>query len=271
MGYQFIHVESYCTKSKAKQGKAAGEKTWSTKDILDGVNREPGACYHVKSPKPPTWEIGSRENIEKAVNAWMAEKSATGRKRRPDTPVLLAGVISLGKEQYEIWDDYKRDCLDYLKNKYGDNLVGVAEHTDEEHPHIHFYAVPRPDQEYSDIHEGQRAFNKAKREVGTKTACIKARAAAMSGLQDEFYAAVSQRHGLDKLGPRRQRMTRDGWKRGKEFAALKAEILKEEREKVVNKLKHGKIKLHKEKVVSFFSKLFFGEPSPDQEDSSHPS
>jgi hypothetical protein len=36
--------------------------------------------------------------------------------------------------------DYKNDSIAYLKNKYGKKL-SVIEHTDEEHPHIHFYCI----------------------------------------------------------------------------------------------------------------------------------
>lgn len=40
-----------------------------------------------------------------------------------------------------MWDDYKNDSIKYLKEKYGDKLKSVVEHTDEAHPHFHFYVL----------------------------------------------------------------------------------------------------------------------------------
>ena len=37
------------------------------------------------------------------------------KKLRTDANILLAGVISLNRENIEIWDDYKNDSIAYLK------------------------------------------------------------------------------------------------------------------------------------------------------------
>lgn len=239
MAYQFIHVDSYSVKAKANKGKKATDRamSWSAADILDEATRKEGACHHVDTPKPPKWEVGSRQEVEKSISSWMSEKSATGRTRRQDTPVLLAGVISLEVDLIDKWPEYKRDCIDYLREKYGENLKGVVEHLDESHPHIHFYAVPKPDQEFTDIHEGKKAYYEA---LKKKENFITAEAKAMSAFQDEFNQKVASRHGLSRLGPKRERMTRKGWKAQKEFLLMKADVENEVRESAKEEIKRKK-------------------------------
>lgn len=79
-----------------------------------------------------------------------------GRNCGHDAPVLLAGVISY-PERGEDWQEFKETALEWLKGEYGDNLVSVVEHQDEKHPHLHFYAVPKPGQAFNDLHQGRAA------------------------------------------------------------------------------------------------------------------
>jgi hypothetical protein len=78
---------------------------------------------------------------------------------------LIAGVVSLEgiEENYDDWDQYKTDVVEYLKEKYGDNLAAVVEHTDEENPHLHFYIVPKFGQKLDELHDGKKAVLELKK------------------------------------------------------------------------------------------------------------
>jgi hypothetical protein len=130
-----------------------------------------------------------------------------GRKLRIDAPVLLAGVISYPREG-EDWQEFKETALEWLKGEYGDNLVSVVEHQDEKHPHLHFYAVPKPGQAFNDIHGGRAASAEAKRKGEPKAAQLRAHNKAMRAWQDRLYTGVCRKFGMARLGPKRQRLTR---------------------------------------------------------------
>ena len=103
--------------------------------------------------------------------------------------------------------------MDWLKEKYGDNLRCVVEHQDESHPHIHFYCVSKKGQSFDDLHEGKRAQKELKKKnpKATKQEQNIAFAEAMRATQDDFSNRVGQRFGLARLGPGRRRLTRAQW------------------------------------------------------------
>ncbi|MBW3814140.1 plasmid recombination protein [Aeromonas hydrophila] len=167
---------------------------------------------HVEQPQEPIRVFGCSpfEAVEQA-EAWGAQaKDAKGRKLRSDAPVLLAGVLSYPR-QGEEWPEFKEKALAWLKSEYGENLVSVIEHQDEQHPHIHFYAVPKPGQIFNDLHQGRAAAAEAKRKGETKAAQQYAHNHAMRDWQDRLYQAVGREFGLARLGPKRQRLTRAEW------------------------------------------------------------
>ncbi|MEV3819076.1 plasmid recombination protein [Aeromonas salmonicida] len=167
---------------------------------------------HVEQPQEPIRVFGCSpsEAVEQA-EAWGAQaKDAKGRKLRSDAPVLLAGVLSYPR-QGEEWPEFKEKALVWLKSEYGDNLVSVIEHQDEQHPHIHFYAVPKPGQSFNNLHQGRAAAAEAKRKGETKAAQQYAHNNAMRDWQDRLYQAVGREFGLARLGPKRQRLTRAQW------------------------------------------------------------
>ncbi|MGY1511388.1 plasmid recombination protein [Aeromonas hydrophila] len=167
---------------------------------------------HVEQPQEPIRVFGCSpsEAVEQA-EAWGAQaKDAKGRKLRSDAPVLLAGVLSYPR-QGEEWPEFKEKALVWLKSEYGDNLVSVIEHQDEQHPHIHFYAVPKPGQSFNNLHQGRAAAAEAKRKGETKAAQQYAHNNAMRDWQDRLYQAIGREFGLARLGPKRQRLTRAQW------------------------------------------------------------
>ncbi len=53
---------------------------------------------------------------------------------------MLAGVASYPRDGTE-YDYWKKASVAWLQLEFGDGLRTVVEHTDEAHPHLHFYVV----------------------------------------------------------------------------------------------------------------------------------
>lgn len=220
MAYQFIHLDSYArtgseqTRTNAATGRKSTTRKWSASDIAAEAERRPGACPHVENPQKPTVLYGvSVSDAVAAAHEWAETATdAKGRKLRKDGHVLLAGVVSLPAERAADWPQFRADTLDWLREKYGDRLRSVIEHTDEAHPHLHFYAVPRPGERFETLHDGHKAAAEAKAAGKLKGGQNAAYNAAMRALQDDFGAQVGQPHGLTRLGPARRRLTRAEWR-----------------------------------------------------------
>jgi len=208
MSYQFIHVECY-----AREGSKQGKGKWSIRDIVAEAGREEGNYYHVENAKEPTLVYGvSLAELEKKANEWGDQaKDARGHKLRKDGHCLLAGVISLPREQEKDWEKFKAKSIEWLKDQYGERLKTVVEHTDETHPHIHFYAVPNAGERFEVLHKGQQAANLAKKAGKKKGEQNKDYCEAMRCWQDNF-GGMASKFGLARLGPGRRRLTRAQWK-----------------------------------------------------------
>jgi prefoldin subunit 5 len=223
--HQFIHINSYSltTPKKAKEG------GHSVRSIVGEANREPGNHPHVKDPLPPVLLHGKPlELLESTCETWASSMTdAKGRKLRKDALCLVAGVVSAPAEIGEGWQAFRDDSVAWLRKKYGDQLQTVVEHVDEDQPHLHFYVTPAPGQRFDTIHEGRAASDAIK---GTKVKASKEIAynAAMTRFQDDFGAAVAQRHGMDRLGPGAPRVSRaEAVKRKETRKELGAQLVRE--------------------------------------------
>lgn len=223
--YQFIHVEGYGRVSAKKKLNFNDEtKGRNVKEIIGEVTRRPGYCDHVEDPGEPIILYGVNPRKLEALtddyfnNTKLVNSNGVSRGLRKDSHVLLAGVISLNREVEEIWDDYKKEAIEWLKKKYGDRLKSVVEHTDEGHPHLHFYCVQDPGLSFDLLHEGKRAYAavggkvKHKKEIAFKNA--------MREFQEAFFNDVSLKYGLMKTGPKRKRMSNSDYKRQQEEIRL---------------------------------------------------
>lgn len=159
--------------------------------------------------------LGDLDQVEQEATRWAEESTdAKGRKLRKDAHCLLAGVISLPRSEEENWEQFKAKAMEWLKEKYGDNLRCVVAHEkDESHPHLHFYVVAKIGQSFDDLHEGKRAQKELKKKnpKATKQEQNIAFAEAMRATQDDFSNRVGQRFGLARIGPGRRRLTRAQW------------------------------------------------------------
>lgn len=253
--YQFIHVESYARSApKTAKTSGSGKAGKNINYVIAEANREAGAHPHIDAPEPPVVLFGEPlENIESMAEQWAGSvKDASGRKLRKDGLCLLAGVISAPSDiPNKDWDKFKNESVAYLQNKYGDCLKTVIEHTDESHPHLHFYVIPEHGQAFNTVHQGRAASAKVKAEsvfdedlgyfTGAKGAQNRAYKAAMREFQDEFYNAVGMQNGMARLGPGKRRLTREEWK----LEQVQAENTAKTIQKIDKKLEVTKIKAQK--------------------------
>lgn len=230
--YQFIHIEVYAKKVSGKaisRRSATGSKgttgsgsksLLNVRQVVAEAKREKGACPHVTSPQRPTHVYGvDLDEVERmATQSAEGKTDKSGRKLRADTPILLAGVAGysideafVSPERFQAWC---KDTVDWLKQEYGDNLMNVTMHLDETHPHLHFYAVSETGRA-KDLNAGFLA----EKNCGSTDSKVR-KAAYQKGMrdfQDRYYMGVGSKHGMLRIGPGRQRLSR------KEHNAKKAE------------------------------------------------
>ncbi|HEY9216115.1 MAG TPA: hypothetical protein VIQ29_25065 [Ancylobacter sp.] len=222
--HQFLSVQGYSVEGAHK--KNSRHRKPAIRDIIAELVRAPHACPHVASPQPPLVLYGCVPNIipELASDLVSKARSRAGHKLRCDSPVALFGVTSwpvpradvdldpILQEKYLAW---RADVIDYLKMTWGDELICIVEHVDETFPHLHFCVLPKlpPDLclTIAAVHPGHRAAMQASKADESRKQQKRAYNTAMVGLQDGYYLAIGARHGLARLGPRRQRLLRKEW------------------------------------------------------------
>lgn len=225
-GFQFGHVEWFSKAGSSKQhtfksshGTQRG-RGWSSADVLAEAERKKGHCQHVESPQPPTILHGSFDKVREAARTWAATqtvevklKDGTVKHRamRSDGPEMAAGVISFPRDRMDEWEAYRDHAIKELKKKHGERLRLVLEHLDENHPHIHYYLVPKPGEDFGVVHDGYKASREARSQPGNKIRT--AFNEAMKGWQDWLQEAVAKPFGLARIGPARARSTRKEWRK----------------------------------------------------------
>ncbi len=221
--YQFVHVESY-SRSTPKRASTVNKKTGKAsskasghcvKYVVDEAIREANSIPHIDAPQPPEYVYGAPlEELEATCDAWAnSVRDTRGHATRKDALCLAAGVVSAPKDiTPEAWEEFQRDSMKWLKDKYGATLRTVIAHHDESHPHLHFYIVPELGQRFETIHQGRAAAALVKAEGGVKGLQNQAYKQAMREFQDEFYEKVGIEHGFTRIGPAKRRLTREEWK-----------------------------------------------------------
>jgi hypothetical protein len=226
IAFQFAHCDWYsragAPKRQAARTSSHGTERargWSTAEILAEATRQPGHCFHVPNPAPPTVSYGSIEMVELALDAFIENQAvavtlksgkATVRKARSDSPSMAAGVISLPRDRLAEWPAFRAYAIHQLQERHGDRLRCVLEHLDEAHPHIHFYLVAHPGESFGVVHDGYAASRRARGEPGNKIRSTYN--AAMSAWQDWVHEAICRPFALARLGPGRSRLSRRAWK-----------------------------------------------------------
>lgn len=216
MAYQFIHYETY--------------KASDARRVIAEAVRIPENSPHVRKPEKPVFLYGKAAGLADKIDALAASKriAVTQRTRsgevktferglRPDSHVFLAGVVSFPRE----WSDQnsrlfakaKKDTVEELKRRYGDQLQAVIFHNDEEHPHMHFFVLP-DGLNLSNVcpaTAAERSLDMSKSKA-TGKARKAARSQALHLFQDQWHDNVMRDVGFGRYGPKRQRMSRPEWK-----------------------------------------------------------
>jgi septin family protein len=227
-GFQFAHVDwsARVGAKKKKTHKNNGNETrsrgWSAREIADEAERIDGACDHIENPLPPglIYGVMPHKAVDKA-EIWAESQSDMYQKKtkkgiveikrayRADAPIMSNGIISLPRERENEWQTFRDASLRWLKNHYRERLLSVVEHLDERHPHLHFYVVPLPGEDFSAVHEGYNARQKSRNKGEKAGETITAYKEAMKVWQNDFYNAVASKFELARLGPRRERKDRE--------------------------------------------------------------
>lgn len=239
MKSQFMHVELYSREEPAKKtinksknlNHQSDVRTTTVNGVLSEMKREEGFTSHLETIHAPNVLYGSIDALERSIERYEAEykttdKNGKEKKLRKDACILLAGVVSLDRADEEIWDDYKAKAIEYLKDKYGENLKCIVEHTDETNPHFHFYVVGNKDQDLNLLHDGKLAVSKLAKE-DKKRLHQTAYTEAMIKFQDDFYTKVSNKFGLSRTGeePRERYKSRPDYLRFKKRQETALNIL----------------------------------------------
>lgn len=239
MKSQFMHVELYSREEPAKKtinksknlNHQSDVRTTTVGGVLSEMKREEGFTSHLEQVNAPQVLYGSIDALERSIERYEAEykttdKNGKEKKLRKDACILLAGVVSLDRADEEIWDEYKTKSIEYLKNKYGENLKCVVEHTDETNPHFHFYVVGNQKQDLNLLHDGKLAVSKLAKEDKKKLHQT-AYTEAMIKFQDDFYTKVSNQFGLSRTGeePRERYKSRPDYLRFKKRQETALNIL----------------------------------------------
>lgn len=274
MKSQFMHVELYSREEPAKKtinkskniNHKSDVRTTTVNGVLSEMKREEGFTSHLETIAAPEVLYGSIDALERSIERYEAEfkttdKNGKEKKLRKDACILLAGVVSLDRADEEIWDEYKTKAIEYLKNKYGENLKCVVEHTDETNPHFHFYVVGNKDQDLNLLHDGKLAVSKLAKEDKKKLHQT-AYTEAMIKFQDDFYVQVSNKFGLSRTGeePRERYKSRPDYlrfKKRQETALNILDNLEEFEEKELKKAKQAgfNVGIKNFDETNFFRKL----------------
>lgn len=252
-GPQFLHIQSYSRKAN-KIGQ-------SVQQILDEAGRAPEFCQHVENPEPPNLIYGLtplqvREKHDEIVESGYVEvalNDGTSARRgiRKDRHTLLTAVASYPlltkqvaaesacREAYAHWIELN---VCWLKETFGDRLISVVEHVDEEHPHIHAFILPFDDPSCSARHLNPAWKAKQDAEASARENGKPAKEAVKLGnlayrargreLQDQYFAEVGLPAGLTRVGPKRERLSREQWKQRKEQARRDAAQIRQMTERI---------------------------------------
>ncbi|WP_405402803.1 plasmid recombination protein [Paracoccus sp. Ld10] len=245
-GPQFLHLQSYSRKPN-KIGQ-------SVQQVLDEAAREPEFSQHVANPESPNLIYGltpkqvrlKHDEIVASghVDATLADGTVARRGIRKDRHTLLTAVASYpmltsqvtqgsaDRDGYERWIELN---ISWLNQTFGDRLVSIVEHVDEEHPHIHAFILPLGDASCSARHlnpawqvkEEAEALARKSGKPAKKAVKLGDRAYRARGreLQDQYFHEVGLPAGLTRVGPKRERLSREQWKQRKEQARRDADLL----------------------------------------------
>jgi len=163
--------------------------------------------------------------------ARIAKRRGKGNGFRKDSPTLANAVFSFPYRPDQANDPaylaFRNETIEWFRAQIvalGGEIKSIVQHTDEGWCHIHVFAMNMNDPKLSakKLHWGEIAAAKAKKETGKPG--IVEYSKAMSAWQDS-YETVSIRHGCEKLGPGRRKLSTKDWALEKAERLRRAERL----------------------------------------------
>ncbi len=213
--FQFAHIETYA-RVPAKRSK--GDQKHSCAQILGEAARTPGHCPHVSEPGQPEVVVGLHPTeLLAQLDDLVKQRKVEGRKRNKlDVHVLAAAVYSWPEVvEYTDRERFARFVQDVLAfhRKHVGPIDSALIHWDETYPHLHVYTVSADARSLSPGYRARRVAEAAGQGSGHQKAayCM----AMEKEWQDPFYAEVGAPNGLDRYGPKRQRLTRAEFRKAK--------------------------------------------------------
>lgn len=219
-GYGFCRVEVYARKSRS------GKNSFRTvSEVLDEAERLPGNMPHVKQPRPPKVIAGCsfeelRQRHDAVGNATQTQKNRRKRKIRSTQntlatailsyPIAVASLRKAGKEEQALYYAWRKDAVAFMQAEWGDDFTCAVEHLDEKFPHLHCYAV-RANFEAKENHPGFRAQKEALADGKSAREAEIAGALALKDFLNRYHEHVGQHYGMERFGPKRERLSRKAW------------------------------------------------------------
>lgn len=238
-----------------------GQRAWTVEEVLQEAERDALASLHVPPGGPPPeilpgtvcsfLEVRAAHAKAIAVKEGYLRKGKDGtfrkekRKLRSDARSLYSSVVSLPALSQDALADpvLRSECVALLRESMaherrqltavgGELLMGVI-HWDEKHVHAHFFAIAPQHGRVDPLHPGlaaKDAFNKKHADARLKDpkavgeGANRAYRDAMSRWQDDFHAAVFDKAGLLRFGPKRNRLSRADYKK---LMSMKAQQAKD--------------------------------------------
>lgn len=252
-GPQFFHLQTYSRKPN-KTGQ-------SVEQVLAEARRDSMFSTHVSEPRPFRVIAGvSPQEVQRLHDEMVAAGSVAvtlkdGRSARrgirADRHTLLTAVAShphltaqvMGNpEARRDYDAWVQRNLTFLRGLFGERLVSVIEHVDEEHPHLHAYVLPLDDPACSARDLNPCWLAKSEAEAGARGEGHDDKTAVKHGnhayrarareLQDQYHHEVGLPSGLTRTGPKRERLSRQQWRARKDEASRNARTLRQMEEMV---------------------------------------
>lgn len=225
-GIIFIHCQTFARKPN-RIGQCVSQV------IAEGLRA--GEYHpHVPNPRPPIPLFGDPAGFAQMHAAHVAERRtcavtqgrAGTRAIRKDRHTLFtivasypgtADAVTASEQEQDRFRRWVRLTLNWVRQQYGDQLKAAFAHTDERHPHLHFWLLPDdPGADAALLHPGKRA--KREVEAGLKSEGTPPREAVKAGnraLKDAMRAWIDDYHqhvgaplGMSRDGPKRRRLSR---------------------------------------------------------------
>lgn len=147
-----VYARDSVTIPKRVQRTTGITKSWTIREIVGELCREPGSCPHVGAPRPPRviygldtagigeLEVDLYERASRLTETYVRRGREHRRAVRKTTPILLVAVASYPDPIGDETDERRRWqqlVIEAARERWGDKVASVIAHEDEAHFHLH--------------------------------------------------------------------------------------------------------------------------------------